>query len=220
MAQSEVARSSQGKVYARTDMAKYQNISIQVNSGNWQDLGFYVIGDGGTLVSKKQPIFISVYIPEKFEIISANIKIYHAPKYWENLPQDSGTISKWCTSKNIRLYKTNNLTNYYSYAIYESGIYTEGGTTLYTEIVSALGIGGFNPTAPVGAPPISSAVVETVQSSDIKDHLISGVYNYLKLETAEITPIPIEENKNWLTDAYSKTGLAMATLNIVGYIKG
>lgn len=65
---------------------------------------------------------------------------------------------------------------------------------------------------PSDEPSSETVAVSYMTSIDIKDNLESGKYNYFKIESGETIPATDEET-------YMHTGLCMATLNVIGYMK-
>lgn len=65
---------------------------------------------------------------------------------------------------------------------------------------------------PQGEPSGDTVAVSYMTSIDIKDNLESGKYNYFKIESSESIPATEDET-------YTHTGLCMATLNVIGYMK-
>lgn len=188
---------------------------FQYSSGNWQEIGHYNNDMRSTI--DKAEIGIDAYIPSNFTIVSAIITIWHAPQYLGNIPYDFGYnepfVTSWCGAKNLQLYKTSNFSNYARAGIYGS----EWGYPTITNaiITDALGSGGFTPTLPT-VPPSSSPTncVSMKTSADIKSSLATGTYNHLIIQTTD----SLNYSTQW-QKAIQETGLAIATLTVIGYSK-
>lgn len=181
------------------------------NTGEWQEVGFTEPYNGEVF---KLGLRISAYIPKDFEIITAFINLYHAPRYLTSIGYDENSPDSWCNSRKVKLYKTPDINNFYIKGAYAS----EGNAeeTTYDEIYNAFGENGFTGDIPDKIPNSENTeltnTVSKCESIDIKDELVSGKYNYFKIESDDDIPTS-------LVESVEKTGLMMATLNIIGYMK-
>lgn len=198
-----------------------ENGTINSANSKLDELGNWVLKNGATVISDKglkttylssqlgfvgfgymyvdEPIkwnlIFDFIIPANFNITKAFIKLIHAPVYWHD--------STWGRSKNIKLYKANNIVSRRITASYLSE-YTETDTTEYIEIENAFGSSGF--TAQDASE--SNHNNEEINSIDIKKDITSGI-NRLKIETSDES----SSNKN---ENASNTGYIYALLEIDG----
>lgn len=177
------------------------------NTGEWEELGFSEPMNGK---SYKLNLKLSVFIPADFEIVSAYINLYHAPRYLTNIDLMSGN-NAWCYSRKVKLYKISNINDYYVNGAYASEY--QVNDVGYEEVYNAFGENGFTATVPAQTPSSSlKNTVSTCTSVDIKDEIVSGKYNYFKIESDDDFPIDV-------SDSVKKTGLAIAAINVIGYMK-
>lgn len=72
---------------------------------------------------------------------------------------------------------------------------------------------GFTGTVPTATPHTDlKNTVSSCKSIDISKEIKSGKYNYFKIESDDEIPSSV-------IDSVKKTGLMMATLNVIGYMK-
>lgn len=183
--------------------------SFTFDTGNYNFLGF------SNYDGSKHFLEISAYIPSNFTIVEAYIMLEHAPVYWRG--SSVGGSNFWGYARNIKLYKISNSDKYYRYGI-TSGGYEDSDYLNLSEVSGAFGTNGFTGTAPSSAPSSSMAnTISKITSIDIKSQIAIGKYNNFRIQTSlsNITPAGdmIEKSIN------EKTGIAKATLCVIGYIK-
>lgn len=98
----------------------------------WEELGFTepVNGEVSKLTFK-----LAAYIPDSFEILNAFITIYHAPRFLTNI--DFSGENSWCNSRKVKLYKIENISDYYISGSYASEY--NATESNYEEIYNAFG---------------------------------------------------------------------------------
>lgn len=154
-------------------------------------------------------IVINAEIPANFTIVSAVITLIHSPvRYLDAMASPEQYY--WGYSRNVKVYRTTGLGNFYKRAVLFSDLYKEGGGTLQ-EISNAFGSTGFTANSASD----SSHSTQTVYSSDIKDSLTTG-WNRIVLKSDDTMPYNSDFEQNAVLCS-QKTGSVIAILNIFGY---
>lgn len=202
MAQVEKATSKTGKKYLTNVLSVFEFPTGQSITGTWVDVGFIDWQEN----YDKTTAEIQAHIPKNFKIVDAFITMYHTPRYLQNIYGD--VWEEWCYSRKIKLYNATNLTNRYVKGLNGSE-YAEFGQNLI-EIEGAFGPNGFTGKLPTSIDPINAT--EKVESINLKDSLLVGESNYLKIMSDDTLPTSEKE-------AAQKTGQIIATLTVTGYSK-
>lgn len=98
----------------------------------WEELGFTEPVNGEV---SKLSFKLAAYIPDSFEILNAFITIYHAPRFLTNI--DFSGENSWCNSRKVKLYKIENISDYYISGSYASEY--NATESNYEEIYKAFG---------------------------------------------------------------------------------
>ncbi len=98
----------------------------------WEELGFTEPVNGEV---SKLSFKLAAYIPDSFEILNAFITIYHAPRFLTNI--DFSGENSWCNSRKVKLYKIENISDYYISGSYASEY--NATESNYEEIYNAFG---------------------------------------------------------------------------------
>lgn len=181
-----------------SSVGQYQNYSM---------IGFNCeFGDG--LNYSYQDINIDVDIPTNFKIEKAYVVVEHTSAHWEGQEDINNYQSAmWNANghaRNVKLYKSNGNDDCEFYMSYASEWKAPYNKSL-DEIDGAFGVNGFTGNNTLGA-------TTKHISKDIKEYLNTGK-NKLILRTSEAMPT---SQVNYY-DASIKTGMARATLHILGY---
>lgn len=184
---------------------------FEFDTGNWDWLGVVDSGGNGFL---KHGILISAYVPTNFVVVSAKIVLRHAPFYW--MADWQLVTSDWGGAHNTRLYKETSINNYYAYGNTASTP-NDNVNNAITEVTGAFGTNGYTAMLPTVTPAGSPTnTVQEVTSTDISSQITVGSYNYFRIQTA------VADNDILLYEraqACHETGLGIATLVIIGYMK-
>ncbi len=182
--------------------------NFQFNSNGSDFLGYVWIDEE----YKKTRLTIEAYIPNNFQITSANVVLIHKPIYWD---YESGQSTKyaWGWSRNIRLYKQTSTDSILQATAFGGGVSENYYSNSFMEIASAFGANGFTATTPND----STHKMEIKQSIDIKNYLSVGT-NKLIIQSANGAPAAGTILNPSIT-GYQQTGEGVAFLNIVGYVK-
>ena len=152
---------------------------------------------------------LSVYIPNNFKIKEAKVTLFHMPQRM-NMNTDSGVLTEWCYSRNIKLYKVD-LTNILWDGWIDSEFYMDESSKM-AEITEAFGSTGYTPPIPSD----SDYSTKTIISGDIKNHLKSGMNNLVLKCDYEINDSSTDVLESFI--AYKYSGRVLAFLDIVGYM--
>lgn len=172
---------------------------------SWSKIGFEKNMSGDFY---RYGVEIPVFIPSDFEIVSAIITMYHTPMYLDTT-SIGGSGAEWCYARKVKVYKATNTLNRYVYGDAFSGGYEEGGAT-NVEITGVFGTNGFTATAPTTFPP-ATPPTQKIVSLDIGS-LLEEELNIIRILSDETMPI------NEL-QASQRTGVASATITVIGYKK-
>ena len=178
-----------------------------VSSGeylSYKMLGFNTGYINGVYSIMYEDVPVDIYIPENFIIQSAKLVLEHTPVFWEGY--DSSTNTNYANhgySRNIKLYKGSQ--NYNFYLAYGGGYRATIEASSLIEIPNAFGGSTYTPSN------TSGNTVTIKESIDIKNYLTTGQQKLL-LRTSDGIPANV-------TNASQKTGMARATLNIIGYLR-
>lgn len=179
------------------------------DTGNYEFIGF------SNYDGTKQFLELTAFIPNNFVITEAHIMVEHAPIYWKG--STMGGSDYWGYARNVKLYKHSNSDKYYRYGI-TSGGYQDSSHVNLSEITNAFGANGFTGSAPSTAPSSSmSDTVTKITSTDIKNQLSVGKYNTFRIQSSLDTMTPVGDLIEQAIN--EKTGIAKATLCVIGYIK-
>lgn len=169
------------------------------NGVGWNFVGFSV--DYMNEKNSKDFIEILADIPSNFTITKAYVTLTHQPVYYTNIPT-------YGYSRALSLYKANN--DEYIKAEMNSEYY-ENPSSL-EEITNAFGSSeGWTPSVPSS----SSSKIETKQSIDIANKLVSGL-NRLIIETKNNAPTYSTTDTS---NCAKQTGRLKAILNVYGFMK-
>lgn len=183
-------------------------------TGEFNELGF-VANDGTNLDTNiRSELIFNAEIPSDFTVKSAIIRMIHAPVNY-SYEDESGIHYFWGYSRNLKLYKTVDISNFYrKSSLFSSSEETENFS--YDEIEGAFGTNGFTANVPTD----SLHQVQEIVSIDISSHLISGKLNRIRIASDDNAPV--YNGEEWYGNAKicaEKTGICMAVLNIIGYKK-
>ncbi len=181
------------------------NGNTQVTSvGAYNHLGF--LNNDMEQKNDKESIYIDVFIPDNFAIVSAILTLSIYPLRVLN----NGVESGYGFAKNLRLYKSDMQGQMYANWNVNSGFSTESNE-YYSEINNALANGGYTPDT-------SKKQLQTIASKDIANNLENGICR-LKIESANNAP---GYTGNFATDPLNcalQSCFASAKLNVYGYMK-
>ena len=152
-------------------------------------------------------ISIDVDIPDNFTIIQAYLTLYHTPATWSYYNSStSENIDIQGYARNLKLYETlSDNQNYGFYMTFGGDYAIDLSSGFLTEITNAFGDSSYTPNSGY------STGIEVKKTIDIKDYLTKGSTHKLVVRTSD--SIPVEEMA-----ACSKTGMARAVINIIGYM--
>ena len=178
-------------------------------SGRFQDyniLGFGMLSNNsGGLSFGCQDITLDIDIPENFVIKEAYVTVYHTPAYWSYWDSSNNrNADTWGWARSLKLYKATNNSNYKFYMTY-GGEYEFGNNDItLSEISNAFNATSYTPSNHSGS------TIEAKSTIDIKSNLSAGK-NKLVIRSADSVP------SNEKT-CCQKTGMARASINIIGYL--
>lgn len=170
-------------------------------------LGFSPTGEGNV---DKSYLMINYDLPPNFVPQEAYISIYHSPVYWDN-----GDYHRWGYCRNLGIYNaTNNANILINAAFFGEGFsITDFGSTLISDVFD---------TGDYWTPSVPSNSSHQSQNKMSKNIIgnISSNHGTLIIQSSDSNP-------SWsnVADLYAengvgaKTGMAYATLNIIGYTK-
>lgn len=184
---------------------------FEFDTGNWDWLGCIDSGGNGFL---KHGLLISAYVPANFVVISAKIVLRHAPFYW--MADWQLATSFWGGAISTKLYKETSINNYYAYGNTASTP-NENVNAAITEITGAFGTNGYTAVLPSVTPGNNPTnTVQEITSTDISSQITAGSYNYFRIQTSVPDNTIIQYDR---TQASHETGLGIATLVVIGYMK-
>jgi len=164
----------------------------------------YITRDGHT--KNYADISIDVDLPDNFVIISAYLTIFHTPVYWSYYDLDSGTYGdNWGYSRNIKLYKSKDDTNFKLYMAFANEYRYEINSSDLEEITNAFKVSSYNPTNQ------SDTSIESKGTINLKSYLNSTGKTKLILRSGNDVPTTSSE-------VTKQTGMARAIINILGYV--
>lgn len=186
-----------------------------MNTYTYDTRGYQIVGFiGNDTISPtgvvKEEATIDLIIPKNFNVTSAIVELFHSPIYW-----GLDNKSVWGYSRNLKLYKANNLYSRQINAEYMGGIFLNNNTT-YVEIPNAFGANGYTPSTPSN----NSHITEKKECSDISSSFKDSNGNTIK----GLHQLKISSDFNF-TESFtqeniaSKTGCVFAILKIDGYMK-
>jgi hypothetical protein len=168
---------------------------------NYDFLGFEEILTSSGNEWQNRDLSLDVYIPSDFTITEAKITLFHTPADWWYF--DGSYIEQWGYSRNIKLYSSTATQNYKFVMGYYSEYQLQLADLNLTEVSNAFGSSGYTATN------TSGSTLQVTTSIDIKNSLSSG-NNKLVLRSAVSSPTST-------ADGLSKTGMARAVINVLGY---
>ena len=169
---------------------------LYVGNGDYIPLGRVGGGDSQVSAQTNELVF-SFDLPNKFTPISAKIKLFHAPLLWDNV--ENNTITGY--SRNLKLYKGNDITNL-KIKLSPGGYIYSSGITL-SEISNALGLNGFTGSA---------GQVTSIESIDLTNQINSNGANYFVIKDSE--NVLYTDNLN----IFGRTGGVFGYIEILGYM--
>lgn len=183
-------------------------------TGEFNELGF-LANDTTELENNIQhELIFNAEIPNDFIVKSATIRMFHAPVNY-SYEDEAGIHYFWGYSRNLKLYKTSNISNFYrKSSLFSSSEEIENFS--YEEIPNAFGTSGFTASVPSD----SSHQVQEIVSIDISSYLVSGKLNRIRIASSD--SVPVYGGDEWYGNAKAcaeKTGVCMAVLNVIGYKK-
>ena len=149
-------------------------------------------------------ISIDVDIPDNFTIEHAYLTLYHTSatwSYYNEYTKENIDIKGY--ARNLKVYESGNNLNYSFYMTYGGDYAVDLSSGFLNEITNAFGISSYTPSSDYG--------IDVKKTLDIREHLRTGETHKIVVRTAE--SIPVEENI-----ACSKTGMARAVINVIGYM--
>ncbi len=180
-----------------------------VSSGRYNGydlLGFnkyYTVS--GTAIDNSD-LALDVDLPDNFNVVSAYITVFHTPVYWNYWDTDTqASTDKWGYSRNIRLYKMISENNFKLYMAFANEYRMEFLSSEIEEIENAFRETSWNPANTEGTS------IEKKTTFNIKSYLNRTGKTKLIIRTGD--ELPTTDN-----DIVSKTGMARAVINILGYI--
>lgn len=149
-------------------------------------------------------VSIDVDIPSNFTIEQAYLTLYHTPATWSYYNESmNGNIDIQGYARNLKLYESGNNQNYSFYMTYGGDYAIDLSSGFLTEITNAFGVPYYTPSSDYG--------IEVKKTIDIMKYLKTGETHKIVVRTNDI--IPTSENV-----ACSKTGMARAVINVIGYM--
>lgn len=149
-------------------------------------------------------ISIDVDIPNNFTIEQAYLTLYHTQatwSYYNDSMEENIDIQGY--ARNLKLYETSGSNNYSFYMTYGGDYAIDLSSGFLTEITNAFGVLSYTPSSDYG--------IEVKKTIDIKNYLKTGETH--KIVARTIDDIPTSESV-----ACSKTGMARAVINVIGYM--
>ena len=174
----------------------YTRGEMIVGSGDYIPLGR--VGGGNTLETQRNDLVFAIDLPYNFTVISAKMYLSHAPIDWK---MDNSIIAG--CSRNLKLYKTEDISNLRISLDPSTGSYSSTGIT-YSEVPNALGTNGFTGSD------ISTTYIESI---DLKDYILEDEVNYFAVRDSDTN---VYTNNN---DIFSRTGGVFGYIEIIGYMK-
>lgn len=152
-------------------------------------------------------ISIDVDIPNNFTIEQAYLTLYHTSATWSYYNESTKeNIDIQGYARNLKLYETSGSNQNYSFYMTYGGEYAIDLSSGYlTEITNAFGVSSYTPSSNYNND------IEVKKTIDIKEYLRTGETHKIVVRTIE--DIPINESM-----ACSKTGMARAVINVIGYM--
>lgn len=147
-------------------------------------------------------ISIDVDIPNNFTIEQAYLTLYHTQATWSYYNDSTNeNIDIQGYARNLKLYETSGSNNYSFYMTYGGDYAIDLSNGYLTEIPNAFGVSSYTP----------SDDIEVKRTINIMEHLKTGEAHKIVVRT--IDNIPTSESV-----ACSKTGMARAVINVIGYM--
>ena len=152
-------------------------------------------------------ISIDVDIPNNFTIEQAYLTLYHTQATWSYYNESMNeNIDIQGYARNLKLYETSGSNQNYSFYMTYGGDYAIDLSSGYlTEITNGFGTSSYTPNSEF------STDIEVIKTIDIMKYLKTGETHKIVVRTNE--GIPTIENV-----ACSKTGMARAVINVIGYM--
>lgn len=173
----------------------------------FNELGFY--SAMSSEANYRSQIVINADIPSNFTVTSAKLTLVHVPVKWHD---GSSGASFWGRSQNVRVYKTNSVSNmYFELYAHSDGSFLNEESKY--EIANAFS-GGYFTASSASDNSHSAQTVETVDMSS--NFTVSGLHR-ITLQSADSIPNYTGVYSTDLQNTYQKTGYVFAILNILGY---
>ena len=152
-------------------------------------------------------ISIDVDIPNNFTIEQAYLTLYHTQATWSYYNDSmKENIDIQGYARNLKLYETSGSNQNYSFYMTYGGDYAvDLSSGFLTEITDAFGVSSYTPSNEY------STDIEVIKTIDIMEHLKTGETHKIVVRTSD--SIPTSESV-----ACSKTGMARAVVNVIGYM--
>lgn len=152
-------------------------------------------------------ISIDIDIPDNFTIEQAYLTLYHTPAVWgyyNDSTKENVDIQGY--ARNLKVYETSGSNQNYSFYMTYGGDYAIDLSSGYlTEITNAFGVSSYTPNSEY------SGDIDVKKTIDIMSYLRTGETHKIVVRT--IDAIPTNESI-----ACSKTGMARAVINVIGYM--
>jgi len=149
-------------------------------------------------------VSIDVDVPSNFTIEQAYLTLYHTQvtwSYYNNSMNENMDIQGY--ARNLKLYESGNNQNYSFYMTYGGDYAIDLSSGFLTDITNAFGVSSYTPSSDYG--------IDVKKTIDIKNYLKTGETHKIVVRT--IDDIPTSESV-----ACSKTGMARAVINVIGYM--
>ena len=152
-------------------------------------------------------ISIDVDIPNNFTIEQAYLTLYHTQATWSYYNDSmKENIDIQGYARNLKVYETSGSNQNYSFYMTYGGDYAvDLSSGFLTEITNAFGVSSYTPSNEY------STDIEVIKTIDIMEHLKTGETHKIVVRTSD--SIPTSESV-----ACSKTGMARAVVNVIGYM--
>ncbi len=152
-------------------------------------------------------ISIDVDIPDNFTIEHAYLTLYHTQATWSYYNDSMNeNIDIQGYARNLKVYETSGSNQNYSFYMTYGGDYViDLSSGFLTEITNGFGVSSYTPSSDYGAE------IDIKKTIDIMEYLRTGEAHKIVVRTSE--SIPTSESV-----ACSKTGMARAVVNVIGYM--
>lgn len=173
----------------------------------FNELGFY--SAMSSEANYRSQIVINADIPSNFTVTSAKLTLVHVPVKWHD---GSSGASFWGRSQNIRVYKTNSVSNmYFELYAHSDGSFLNEESKY--EIANAFSGGYFTASSASD----NSHSAQTVETVDMSSYFTASGLHRITLQSADSIPNYTGVYSTDLQNTYQKTGYVFAILNILGY---